>query len=105
MDDNEVLIKIPAASVNAYDWHLLTADIFLIRLMGGGLLKPKDTRLSARIAGRVEAVDKNIRQFRPDDDVFRDISYGLVLTLPAMISLVISSSSTLNPAEISVLSS
>src|SRR5215212_6788358 len=43
--DDEVLIKIHAASVNAYDWHFLTADIFLLRLMGGGLLKPKDTRL------------------------------------------------------------
>jgi NADPH:quinone reductase-like Zn-dependent oxidoreductase len=39
--DNEVLIKIHVASVNAYDWHFLTADIFLIRLMGGGLLNPK----------------------------------------------------------------
>jgi len=34
--DNEVLVKVHAASVNAYDWHLLTADIFLVRLMGGG---------------------------------------------------------------------
>jgi NADPH:quinone reductase-like Zn-dependent oxidoreductase len=34
--EDEVLIKIHAASVNAYDWHFLTADIFLIRLMGGG---------------------------------------------------------------------
>ena len=41
--DNEVLIRVYAASVNAYDWHFLTADIFLIRVMGGGLLKPKDT--------------------------------------------------------------
>ena len=41
--DDEVLIKIHAASVNADDWHFLAADIFLIRLMGGGLLKPKDT--------------------------------------------------------------
>jgi len=41
LKDNEVLIKIHVASVNAYDWHFLTADIFLIRLMGGGLLNPK----------------------------------------------------------------
>ena len=34
-DDDEVLIRIHAASVNAYDWHFLTADIFLIRFMGG----------------------------------------------------------------------
>jgi NADPH:quinone reductase-like Zn-dependent oxidoreductase len=74
--DNEVLIKVHAASVNAYDWHFLTADIFLIRLMGGGLLKPKDTRLGADIAGRVEAVGRNVKQFQPDDEVFGDIGHG-----------------------------
>ncbi len=74
--DDEVLIKIYAASVNAYDWHFLTADIFLIRLMGGGLLKPKNTRLGADIAGRVEAVGRNIEQFQPGDEVFGDIGHG-----------------------------
>ena len=68
--DDEVLIKITAASVNAYDWHFLTADIFLIRFMGGGLLKPKNTRLGADMAGRIEAVGKNIKAFKPGDEVF-----------------------------------
>ena len=68
--DNEVLIKIHAASVNAYDWHFLTADIFLIRLMGGGLLKPKDARLGADMAGRIETVGRNVKQFQPGDKVF-----------------------------------
>ncbi len=68
--DDEVLIKVYAASVNKYDWHFLTADIFLIRLMGGGLLKPKNTRLGADIAGRVEAVGRNVKQFQPNDEVF-----------------------------------
>jgi len=68
--DDEVLIKIHAASVNAYDWHFLTADIFLIRFMGGGLLKPKDTRLGADVAGRIETVGKNVKQFQPGDEVF-----------------------------------
>lgn len=72
--ENEVLVKIHAASVNAYDWHLLTADIFLVRLMGGGLLKPKDTSLGADIAGRVEAVGPNVKQFKPGDDVYGDIA-------------------------------
>ena len=76
LKDNEVLIKIHAASVNAYDWHFLTADIFLIRLMGGGLLKPKNTRLGADIAGRVEAVGGSVKQFQPDDEVFGEISHG-----------------------------
>ncbi len=71
--DDEVLIKIQAASVNAYDWHFLTADIFLIRLMGGGLLRPKYTRLGADMAGRIEGVGKNARQFQRGDEV-----YGMV---------------------------
>lgn len=69
-NDDEVLIRIHAASVNAYDWHFLTADIFLIRLMGGGLLKPKNTRLGADMAGRIERVGKDVVQFRPGDEVF-----------------------------------
>lgn len=75
-NDNEVLIKIQAASVNAYDWHFLTADIFLIRLMGGGLLKPKYTRLGADVAGRVEAVGSHVKQFQPDDEVFGMVRGG-----------------------------
>jgi NADPH:quinone reductase-like Zn-dependent oxidoreductase len=69
-NDDEVLVKVYAASVNQYDWHLLTADIFLIRLTGGGLLKPKNTRLGVDIAGRVEAVGRNVKQFHTGDDVF-----------------------------------
>jgi NADPH:quinone reductase-like Zn-dependent oxidoreductase len=72
--DNEVLAKVHAASANAYDWHLLTADSFLVRLGGGGLLKPKNTILGADIAGRVEAVGRNAKQFQPGDEVFGDIS-------------------------------
>ena len=73
-DEDEVLVKVHAASVNAADWHLLTADIFLVRLMGMGLLKPKNTILGADIAGRVEAVGRNVKQFQPGDEVFGDIS-------------------------------
>jgi len=72
--DNEVLVEVKAASVNAYDWHLLTADIFLIRLMGGGFLKPKNMIPGADISGRVEAVGSNVKQFRPGDEVFGDIA-------------------------------
>ena len=74
LKDNEVLVKVYAASVNAYDWHLLRADPFLVRLMGGGLLKPKNKILGADIAGRVEAVGRNVKQFQPGDEVFGDIS-------------------------------
>jgi NADPH:quinone reductase-like Zn-dependent oxidoreductase len=68
--DDEVLIEVLAASVNAYDWHFLTADVFLIRLMSGGLRKPKKTTLGADIAGRVIAIGKNVTRFHPDDAVF-----------------------------------
>jgi NADPH:quinone reductase-like Zn-dependent oxidoreductase len=74
--DDEVLIKIHAASANAYDWHFLTADIFLIRLMGGGFLKPKDTRLGVDVAGRVETVGRDVEQFQPGDEVFGMVKGG-----------------------------
>jgi NADPH:quinone reductase-like Zn-dependent oxidoreductase len=74
--DDEVLIKVLAASLNQYDWHLLTADIFLVRMMGGGFLKPQNTIPGADIAGRVEAVGKDVKQFKPGDEVFGDIGSG-----------------------------
>jgi NADPH:quinone reductase-like Zn-dependent oxidoreductase len=72
--EDEVLVKVYAASVNALDWHMLTADIFLVRLMGAGLLKPKNTRLGADIAGRVEAVGRNVTQFKAGEAVFGDVN-------------------------------
>jgi NADPH:quinone reductase-like Zn-dependent oxidoreductase len=68
--ENRVLIKVHATSINAGDWRVMRADSLLIRLMTGGLLKPKDTRLGSDVAGRVEAVGENVKQFRPGDEVF-----------------------------------
>ena len=76
--ENEVLVKVHATSVNAADWHLLTADIVLVRL-NMGLLKPKNTILGCDIAGRVEAVGRDVKQFKPGDMVFGDVfghNYG-----------------------------
>ncbi len=73
--DNQVLVKIHAASVNALDWHLLTADIFLVRL-SMGLFRPKNPVRGADIAGRVEAVGRNVTKFKPGDEVFGDIAHG-----------------------------
>jgi NADPH:quinone reductase-like Zn-dependent oxidoreductase len=67
---DQVLIQVQAASLNAADSHLRSADIFLARLMTGGLLKPKDPRLGSDLAGRVEAVGSNVTRFRPGDEVF-----------------------------------
>jgi NADPH:quinone reductase-like Zn-dependent oxidoreductase len=72
--DGEVLVRVYAAALNAYDWHLLTADIFLVRLMGGGLFKPKTRTPGADVAGRVEAVGPNAGRFRPGDAVFGDVA-------------------------------
>ena len=73
VEDDDVLVKIHAASVNAADWHLLRGDPFLVRLMAG-LLKPKNKILGANVAGRVEAVGRNVKQFQPGDEVFGDLS-------------------------------
>jgi NADPH:quinone reductase-like Zn-dependent oxidoreductase len=71
--DNEVLVKVVAASAAAGDWHLLRADPFLIRFMYG-LLTPKYKILGSDVAGRVEAVGRNVKQFQPGDEVFGDLS-------------------------------
>jgi NADPH:quinone reductase-like Zn-dependent oxidoreductase len=68
--DDEVLVRVHAASVNAYDWHALKGEPFLVRLMGFGLLKPKKQILGSDFAGRVEAVGRNVKQFQPCDEVY-----------------------------------
>jgi NADPH:quinone reductase-like Zn-dependent oxidoreductase len=73
---NEILIRVRAASVNAYDWRHLRADPFLIRFMGAGLLKPKHKILGADIAGQVEAVGSSVKQFQHGDEVFGEGGYG-----------------------------
>ena len=75
--DNEILIKVFAASVNPLDWHLLRATPLLVRLTEG-LLKPNKEILGADVAGRVEAVGRNVKQFQSGDEVFGNIfAYGL----------------------------
>ncbi|MBL7135794.1 MAG: NAD(P)-dependent alcohol dehydrogenase [Candidatus Marinimicrobia bacterium] len=71
--DNEVLVKVHAASVNDWDWGLLRGTPFVNRLLFG-LLKPKIKILGVDIAGLVEAVGRNVKQFQPGDEVFGDIS-------------------------------
>jgi NADPH:quinone reductase-like Zn-dependent oxidoreductase len=72
--DNEVRVRIHAASLNRYDWHFLTADMFLVRVMGSGMLRPKNPKLGADIAGRVEAAGPGVRHFRPGDDVYGSLA-------------------------------
>ena len=68
--DHEVLIKIRAASVNPLDWRLMRGKPVFVRLMIGGLRKPKITRPGVDVAGQVEAVGRSVTQFKPGDDVF-----------------------------------
>jgi NADPH:quinone reductase-like Zn-dependent oxidoreductase len=67
-NDNQVLIKVRAASLNAFDAYVIR-DSWLGRLIFG-LRKPRDTRLGQDVAGQVEAVGKNVTQFKPGDEVF-----------------------------------
>jgi NADPH:quinone reductase-like Zn-dependent oxidoreductase len=69
--DNEVLIKVHAASVNASDWEFLKGTPLYTRIWG--LLKPKYQILGSDIAGRVEAVGRNVKQLQRGDAVFGDI--------------------------------
>jgi NADPH:quinone reductase-like Zn-dependent oxidoreductase len=68
--DNEILLRVQASSLNQYDLHLLTGTPFLVRLMGAGLFKPGRQIPGADIAGQVEAVGLNAKQFKPGDEVF-----------------------------------
>ena len=69
-NDDQILVKVRAASINPYDWHFIEGTPYIMRLMGVGLRKPKDTQLGVDFAGTVEAVGKNVTQFKPGDEVF-----------------------------------
>src|SRR5213595_692247 len=68
--DDQLLIKVRAASVNPLDWHFIEGTPYFMRAMGVGLRKPKDTRLGVDFAGTVEAIGKNVTKFKPGDEVF-----------------------------------
>jgi NADPH:quinone reductase-like Zn-dependent oxidoreductase len=72
--DDEVLVRVHAASVNFSDPAFTRGEPFAVRLMGAGLFRPKNGILGADIAGRVEVVGRNVTQFRPGEEVFGDIS-------------------------------
>jgi NADPH:quinone reductase-like Zn-dependent oxidoreductase len=69
-DNDQILVKIHAVSVNPYDWHFVEGTPYVMRAMGVGLRKPKEIRLGVDFAGTVEAVGKNVTQFKPGDEVF-----------------------------------
>ncbi|MGZ5396778.1 MAG: NAD(P)-dependent alcohol dehydrogenase [Mycobacterium sp.] len=67
--DDQVLVRVRAASVNPLDHHYMRGTPYVMR-MGTGLRKPKITRLGVDFAGTVEAIGRNVTQFKPGDEVF-----------------------------------
>jgi NADPH:quinone reductase-like Zn-dependent oxidoreductase len=74
--DNEVLVRVRAASINPYDWHFLRGKPYFARLAASGLLSPKYPILGSDAAGQVEAVGGGVRRFRPGDEVFGLVEKG-----------------------------
>ena len=69
VEDDQVLIKVHAASVNPLDWHRMRGEPYFMRT-SEGLTRPKNTGLGADVAGRVEAVGRNVTRAQPGDEVF-----------------------------------
>jgi len=72
--DDEVLVRVHAASVHPDVWHVVRGWPYALRLMGAGLLKPKNSVPGTDVAGHVESVGKNVMQFQPGDEVFGETS-------------------------------
>jgi NADPH:quinone reductase-like Zn-dependent oxidoreductase len=75
--DDRVLVKVHAASVNPLDWHYLQGKPYVMRA-AAGFGKPDSILMGADFAGTVESVGKNVRRFKPGDEVFgdRDGAFG-----------------------------
>ena len=68
--DDQILVRVHAASINPYDWHFIEGTPYVMRAMGVGLRKPKNIRVGTDFSGTVEAVGKNVTQYKPGDEVF-----------------------------------
>jgi NADPH:quinone reductase-like Zn-dependent oxidoreductase len=75
VEDDEVLVRVRAASANPADWHFMRGVPYIMRPQSG-LGKPKNTVLGRDISGQVEGVGKNVTRFRPGDEVFGDVETG-----------------------------
>ncbi|MEV2242524.1 NAD(P)-dependent alcohol dehydrogenase [Micromonospora sp. NPDC049891] len=73
--DDEVLVRVRASSVNAYDWHAMRGDPYLARL-SFGLRRPTATVRGQDFAGQVEAVGRAVTRFRPGDEVYGEAGPG-----------------------------
>ncbi len=68
-EDDQILVRVRSAAVNPLDWHYMRGTPYIMR-MGSGLRKPKVTRLGVDFSGTVEAIGRDVTQFKPGDDVF-----------------------------------
>jgi NADPH:quinone reductase-like Zn-dependent oxidoreductase len=74
--DDEVLVRVRAASVHPDVWHVMSGRPYALRLMGAGLLRPKNRIPGTDLAGIVESVGKNVAEFKPGDEVFGESLSG-----------------------------
>ena len=73
-EEDEVLVKVHAASVNYSNVAFVSGKPFMVRLMGAGLRKPKYQILGTDVAGQVAAVGASVKGFQPGDEVYGDLS-------------------------------
>ena len=87
--DNEILVKVHAASLNPLDWHFMHGTPYIVRL-DAGIGKPKDIRLGVDYSGTVEAIGKDVTRFKPGDAVFggRDGAFAEYVAVRADRSVV-----------------
>src|SRR5918993_5954148 len=74
--DDEVLVRVQAASVHPDVWHVVKGLPYVLRIMGAGLLKPKNRVPGTDVAGHVESVGKNVTRLQPGDEVFGESVRG-----------------------------
>lgn len=74
--DDEMLVRVHATSVHPDVWHVVSGRPYVLRLMGSGLVKPKNSVPGTDMAGRVESVGNNVTRFRPGDEVFGESVRG-----------------------------
>src|ERR687898_3595233 len=76
LKDDEVLVRVRAASVHPDVWHVVRGLPYVLRLMGAGLLRPKNSVPGTDVAGHVESVGKNVSHFQQGDEVFGETIKG-----------------------------
>jgi NADPH:quinone reductase-like Zn-dependent oxidoreductase len=94
--DDEILVRVHAASVNPLDWHYLEGTPYMVRFEGG-FGRPEDPRLGVDFSGTVEAVGRSVTRFKPGDEVFG----GKFGALAQYVTVREARAVTLKPASVS----